>query len=126
MAIIANNYILQKTFINFDKRQFTANQTKTLKNDQKNMKKCTILGLITLNKLLTLNFNALWAFLVYSVFKYQSHKNHARTSYKKDRAPIQSNSWIVIKWDAILRGIKLDYLKVIFVDIRQEHSTKIL
>ena len=52
----------------------------------------------TLGLLMKLNDH--WALHVYPVMKDQSHKNCVKTSYKKDRAPVQSNSCIVKKESA--------------------------
>ena len=54
----ASNYILQKTFIDFHKRQIKTNQTKNSKNN--NVKFCTILRSKTpKSELLTLNLGLL-------------------------------------------------------------------
>ena len=60
-----------------------------------------------------MKIDARWALLVYPVLKAQSHEKKWKplsslTSYKKDRAPIQPNSWIVKNSSAKIAGSEAD------------------
>ena len=101
---IKSNYVLQRTFINFNKPQFQIGLTK---NDKKVIRNFIILGSKTpKNDILTLNYglpssfttlstwgntkrmplmklDARWALPVYPVLKAQSHENRCENILQK-------------------------------------------